>query len=246
MTEQEWASCTDPRKMLEFLRGKVSSRKLRLFALACCQRIDRLIDDERSRAALGFAELHAEVGVARRRGRAALMQAGREAHWEVYTPIYDAPASESKARALIVANARYAPVNLLQCDAMHAALCAFTYASFAVAWEAQLASGSGVYHDLLDEFKQLEQAGQTHLLRDLLGDAFHSIMVNPVWLAWNDQAALKLAQGIYEDRAFDRLPILADALEESGCDHAGLIGHLRGSGLHVRGCWAVDLLLGKE
>jgi hypothetical protein len=55
----------------------------------------------------------------------------------------------------------------------------------------------------------------------------------------------KVAQAIYEERAFDRLPVLADALEDAGCADAGLLGHLRGSGPHVRGCCSVDLLLGK-
>jgi hypothetical protein len=55
-----------------------------------------------------------------------------------------------------------------------------------------------------------------------------------------------LAQAIYEDRAFDRLPVLADALEDAGCTNSDLLGHLRGPGPHARGCWVLDLLLGKE
>jgi hypothetical protein len=55
-----------------------------------------------------------------------------------------------------------------------------------------------------------------------------------------------LAQAIYDDRAFDRLPILADALEEAGCDTADILAHCRGPGPHVRGCWVVDLILGKQ
>jgi hypothetical protein len=55
----------------------------------------------------------------------------------------------------------------------------------------------------------------------------------------------KLARGIYHERAFDRLPVLADALEEAGCTDETLLGHLRGPGPHVLGCWAVDLILGK-
>ena len=54
-----------------------------------------------------------------------------------------------------------------------------------------------------------------------------------------------LAEGIYEDRGFDRLPILGDALEEAGCTDHDLLGHLRSPGPHVRGCWALDLVLGK-
>ena len=57
---------------------------------------------------------------------------------------------------------------------------------------------------------------------------------------------VKLAQGIYEERAFDRLPILADALEDAGCDNADILSHCRGPGPHARGCWVVDLLLGKK
>ena len=64
-------------------------------------------------------------------------------------------------------------------------------------------------------------------------------------MTWNDGTLSKLAQGIYEGRAFDRLPILADALEDAGCDNADILAHCRNGGEHVRGCWVVDLLLGK-
>ncbi len=63
---------------------------------------------------------------------------------------------------------------------------------------------------------------------------------------WNDATIPKVAQAIYDDRAFDRLPILADALEDAGCDNADLLTHCRSGGEHVRGCWVVDLLLGKS
>jgi hypothetical protein len=56
----------------------------------------------------------------------------------------------------------------------------------------------------------------------------------------------RLVRGIHEERAFDRLAVLADALEEAGCADADILSHLRGPGPHVRGCWVVDLLLGKE
>jgi hypothetical protein len=55
-----------------------------------------------------------------------------------------------------------------------------------------------------------------------------------------------LAQGIYDERAFERLPILADALEDAGCTDAAILVHCRGPGPHVRGCWVVDLILGKQ
>jgi hypothetical protein len=65
-------------------------------------------------------------------------------------------------------------------------------------------------------------------------------------MAWNDGVVMQLAQAIYEESAFNRLPILADALEEAGCVDMELVSHCRATGLHARGCWAVDLLLGKR
>jgi hypothetical protein len=71
------------------------------------------------------------------------------------------------------------------------------------------------------------------------------LVLREEWLAWNAGTVTKLAQAIYDEEAFDRLPILADALEESGCTETSLLNHLRGHGTHVRGCWALDLILGK-
>lgn len=62
---------------------------------------------------------------------------------------------------------------------------------------------------------------------------------------WATSTVLRLAEAIYADRAFDRLPILADALEDVGCDNADLLAHCRRPGPHARGCWVVDLILGK-
>jgi hypothetical protein len=86
---------------------------------------------------------------------------------------------------------------------------------------------------------------QADLVRDIFGSPFSPIHASPEWLTWNDGTIQKLAQAIYADRAFDRLPILADALEDAGCDNTDLLAHCRGPGPHVRGCWAVDLVLGK-
>ena len=70
--------------------------------------------------------------------------------------------------------------------------------------------------------------------------------MDPAWLAWNGGTVRKLAEAIYDERAFDRLPVLADALEEAGCADEGVLRHCRGGGPHVRGCWVIDLILGKE
>ena len=83
------------------------------------------------------------------------------------------------------------------------------------------------------------------LAGDIFGNPFDPVIVNPAWLAWNNGAIAKLAQRIYDERSFADLPLLADALEEAGCTSAELLTHCRHPGPHVRGCWAVDLLLGK-
>jgi hypothetical protein len=87
---------------------------------------------------------------------------------------------------------------------------------------------------------------QADLFRDIFGNPFHPIILDPYWFTWNDRTIPRLAQAIYDDRAFDRLPILADALEEAGCTDAAILDHCRQSGVHARGCWLVDLLLGKS
>jgi hypothetical protein len=86
----------------------------------------------------------------------------------------------------------------------------------------------------------------THAIREVFGSPFRPVSIEPAWLAWNDSTVVKLAQSIYADRRFDRLPTLADALEDAGCTNTDILAHCRVPGVHVRGCWVVDLLLGKE
>jgi hypothetical protein len=83
---------------------------------------------------------------------------------------------------------------------------------------------------------------QLHLLRDIFGNPFRPVAVDPDWLT---PTVVDLARGVYDAKAFDRLPVLADALEDAGCGHPDVLAHCRGPGPHVRGCWVVDLVLGK-
>ncbi|OWK42131.1 hypothetical protein FRUB_04209 [Fimbriiglobus ruber] len=104
------------------------------------------------------------------------------------------------------------------------------------AWEdvAELAiTGGARWHTELEAFCKL--------VRCIYGNPFHPVSLDP---SWQTPTVLAVAQGIYADRAFDRLPTLADALEESGCDDPGLLNHCRTEKVHARGCWAIDLLLG--
>jgi hypothetical protein len=84
------------------------------------------------------------------------------------------------------------------------------------------------------------------LLRDVLGNPFRPLKVDPAWLRWERGAVGKLARSIYQERAFQDLPVLADALEDTGCADADLLAHCRGPGPHARGCFVLDALLGKQ
>ena len=86
-------------------------------------------------------------------------------------------------------------------------------------------------------------AERAKLLKDLFGNPFRPVTADPSWLT---STVVALANGIYTDRAFDRLPILADALQDAGCDDEEVLNHCRSEGLHVRGCWVVDLLTGRK
>ena len=91
----------------------------------------------------------------------------------------------------------------------------------------------------------VERKEQASLIREVFGHPFRPANVDPAYLGWSDGAIRKMAQAIYDERAFDRLPVLADALEDAGCTDATILSHCRVWGEHVRGCWVVDALLDK-
>jgi hypothetical protein len=92
----------------------------------------------------------------------------------------------------------------------------------------------------------MERRAQADLLRDITGNPHHPETLVAHWLYWHDGTVRKIAQTIYEERRLGDLPILADALEEAGCENARILAHCRESGTHVRGCWVIDLLLRKD
>ena len=97
------------------------------------------------------------------------------------------------------------------------------------------------------ELENAERQSQAVLLRDIFGNPFRpAAAFDPVWLAWNDATIPRIAQAIYDERRFEDLPVLADALEEAGCTNGDILGHCRSDGPHVRGCWVVDLVLEKK
>ncbi|HYT87960.1 MAG TPA: hypothetical protein VEL76_04515 [Gemmataceae bacterium] len=214
MTEREWLVCMKrPDMMWAHVRGSVSERKQRLFAVACARHFWPSFVDDRSRAAVLASEEYADGRLTRAellvKHQAAYYPASQDA-WFAFA----ASASEAESAACSVA-----------LQGFH--LAARRVQRYTTSW-----------HSL----KRLA----CDLFREICGNPFRPVAIDPTWLAWQGGTIPKLAQGIYDDRAFDQLPVLADALEEAGCADAEVLGHLRGPGPHARGCWSVDLLLGKE
>ncbi len=98
------------------------------------------------------------------------------------------------------------------------------------------------FANFIGEFLVPTDREAADLLRDIFGNPFRPVAFDP---RWRCESAVALARTAYESRNFTLLPILADALEEAGCDHADILAHCRGPGPHVRGCWVVDGVLGK-
>ncbi len=93
--------------------------------------------------------------------------------------------------------------------------------------------------------RSAEVAAQAALLREVFGNPLRPVALDPAWLAWRGGTVPNLARAICEDGAFDRLPILADALEEAGCADADILEHCRAPRPHVRGCHVLDAIMGR-
>ncbi len=243
MTEPEWVACQDPEKMLLFIRDKVSDRKMRLFALACCQRIWDRITDPRSRAAVEFAERFVEVGVVRRKGRPAVAKAASQACREADDASYQSRNQPGCAARMATGNALHAALATVEGDAWFAAHLASGFAANVIALE--WARDNNVSQPVFDPAaKEPELREQVPLFRDIFPNPFRPLpCISPDLLAWGNGEVTRFARSIYEESAFDRLPILADALEDAEAP-GELVVHLRSPGPHVRGCWPVDLCLG--
>jgi hypothetical protein len=221
MDEAEWLACSDPTAMLRFIHHRVSDRQYRLFAVACAR--DELA---RAQAGQGYFNFGDELNA----GLA-------EFFWDA-TRGYEAAVLAAESAA----------------DGGPQQHFPFWYVGWAVAAVDVAYAALGYDPDGLvsvpaDRIVATVQRYTNHpasYLRDIFGNPFRPVAVEPTWLTWNDSTVVKMAQPIYDDRAFDRLPILADALEDAGCTDATILDHLRGPGPHVLGCFALDLVLGKS
>jgi hypothetical protein len=118
-----------------------------------------------------------------------------------------------------------------------------------VSWMAELSAENGTAlaaafaRDEVAAFRE-EDLGQAELLRDIFGNPFHPVTFSP---SWRTETAVSLAKQMYDAREFGAMPILADALQDAGCDNEDILNHCRDTNqVHVRGCWVCDLVLGKE
>jgi hypothetical protein len=222
MTEAEWLACTDPVRMLIHLGKRTKQgRKARLFAVACCRRIWHLMVDPRSQGAVLMSEQYAD----RLEKKDTLTEVAGKA-WQAIRELLTSQSSPSQAQAADAAW-RTAGLNYVRMGAASALQAV--------------------------ESRTEEAAVQATLLRCIFGNPFRPVALKPAWLAWQGGTIPKLAQGIYEERALPsgeldtaRLAVLADALEEAGCDNTDILNHCRQPGPHVRGCWVLDLILGME
>jgi hypothetical protein len=222
MTEAEWLDCTDPQKMLLWLRGKVSDRKLRLFAVACCRAVWSQLNDPIARRAVAVGERYAE---------------GLAEQWELEVAQKEvAPFGYVAGDAALVA--AYGAVG--DVPVVWAPNGAANLAYAEVAWQAL---SRGVRH-IPPGTKQHIREAQADLLRCVIGPTpYRSVTALTSWFI---PEVVALAQTIYDERAFARLPELADTVAAAGCTEAEVLEHLRSEGPHARGCWALDAVLGKS
>jgi len=246
MTETEWGAAVDPAAMLTAAAPRVSDRKLRLYLVGCCRRRWGLFTDPRCRSAVETAERVAD-GLATDTARGQALVQAREAFEGSQWRRAGAERPDDDRR---VADAAW-----VACDRAddlrrrtfrrEGGATAVWAAGAAVSLE-QAYARAAVRAGERAEFEAVragERAAQADLLRCVFGNPFVYTVPEP---GWRTAAVLGLAAAVYDARAFDRLPILADALEEAGCADPAVLAHCRHHPEHARGCWVVDLLLDKS
>ncbi len=242
MTEAEWRACPGPQPMLEFLGTRASERKRRLFACACCRRHWHWVEGTPAAKAVEVAEAFAD---------------GRTTEKKMDNARKRADAEANRTYAEFRCTAGVAPY----IAHMHASACSRAAATRAQAHpQIGFAVNSAILvaqtyaHEMTGvadttggdwgEHFRADTARNADVVREVFGNPFRPIAFDPIW---RTSDVMLLASGIYDDRAFDQLPILADALQDAGCDSDDILAHLRDPhAAHVRGCWALDLVLGKE
>jgi hypothetical protein len=223
MTEAEWLASSYAEALLEWCGGASSLRKLRLFACACCRDVWEQLWSRASWRGIEVAEAFAD-GLT---GPEELERAQSEvvSLLELYPgePIYDPVywACRSNIAEQFFMCLRYSR----------------STSTCIVSSEAEN------FDQKCDEVIAAHARTQSRLVREIFGNPFRPVRFDP---AWRTDTALTIARQMYDSREFGAAPILADALQDAGCDADDLLNHLRDPhAAHVRGCWALDLVLGK-
>jgi hypothetical protein len=244
--EYEWLTCSDTQLMLRFLRDAdlLSDRKAHLFAIACYRRVWNELEDEQLQKSVEFVEssVDGQSGEKEPRGN----------DWGQFSRtslrLWNATGiSFVSAEFCVQVAARSLTTEGQGLDRAWEETFRQSWARGCVSTEARLLADAQAPADWLAERRRKmrqEERGQTGLLRDMFGSSFGAISIEPRWLTSD---VIDLARVCYDERAFERLPILADALMDAGCDNDEIINHCREQGRgHVKGCWVIDLLLGKS
>ncbi|MDB5290042.1 MAG: hypothetical protein JWL69_1283 [Phycisphaerales bacterium] len=241
-SEEDWLACTNPKPMLDFVRGQTSIRKMRLFAVACCHRIWTQMSDERSRTAVEVSERFADSAASVEQLAVAHGTSQAAPGWGLIDePLTDFLSHHPEASCAEVATA--------------CAASAATFSATSPSYSDDLAKyflgvtakkvADAVYavHGFDDAARTEEQVALCWLMRDVFGNPFRSARLDVLWLT---PTIVTLVNSIYAEHSFHRMPALADALEAKGCMNTDILAHCKGEGPHVRGCWVVDMILGKE
>ncbi len=242
MTEILWQESTDPDELLEFLVDVLSERKLRLFACACCRELAHLVTEEHCLAALFAAEAAADDML----DSTALKEAWLQAHQ--HKPIFrDANWAACWVAAPTV-------VQAIARTSMYVARELAEIAGQEAQNQARAAVCSGApedrtnqawddYNSFVEDAVNEVRKQQGLLLRDIAGNPYRPLVLAETW---KTPTVRGVAQNIYEEHRFAEVVILADALEEAGCDDESVLNHLRSATKHVRGCYVIDAILEKQ
>jgi hypothetical protein len=228
MTGEKWLNCTDPSPMLEFIQSKATDRKFRLFACACCRNVWSLIVEERWRKAVEIAEEYADQACSSERLKEEWDSEGVTA---VGHTIDGATAADARW------GADWAARNAVQ------AVVEFNLHNLEPPNSTDISAWARVRMERKQASEDAQRTIQVRQVRDIFGNPFRPVTFNP---SWRTLSVVRLAQTICDERSFDKMPDLGDALERAGCRDEAILNHCREPSEHVRGCWVVDLVLGKS
>jgi hypothetical protein len=222
--EKTWLACKDPERLIEFLGARVSDRQLRLFALACIRRGWHFVTDKRIPKLVALLE-----DVADGRAKSRDSARARDRSYAVASSDLD---DMQQCIGFDLWTAFDKELEREGNDLGECVAAAFGY----------FAQGDSGNTRKFSKAKTAERGQQPAVLREIVGNPFRPVALDP---AWRTATAVAIARQMYDSQEFGAAPILADALQDAGCECAPLLDHLRDpAAAHVRGCWAVDLVLG--